>query len=97
MLLWHKKSANLHTPTIVEAFVEFAVVVAVEGVVAEDVAVATLQFFVEGRYIECFRIDFIGKDGEDGVFAEVEVHGTEFREVFIGFPSCQSSNRSWPP
>lgn len=37
--------------TLIEAFMEFAVVMVAGGVVAKDVAVATLQLFVEGGFI----------------------------------------------
>lgn len=75
---------------------EFAVVVAVGGVVAEDVAVTTAKLFVEGRFVDCAGADVVGKGcRQHRVFAEVRVYGAEFSEVFtkerIGFTLCQGS------
>ena len=41
---------------------EFAVVVTMGGVVAENVAIATLQFFVEGGFVDCSGPDVVGQD-----------------------------------
>ena len=71
-------------------------IVAVGGVVAEDVAVAPLQFLVEGGFVDSSGADVVGKGGsKDGVFTEMGVHGTEFGEVFtqecVSFSLCQGS------
>ena len=71
-------------------------VVAVRGVVAEDVAVASLQFFVEGGFVDRTGTDVVGKGCcQHRVFAEMGVHGAEFGEVLsqecIGFSFSQGS------
>lgn len=73
-----------------------AFVVAVGGVVTEDVAVATAELFVEGGFVDGSGTNVVGEGCcQHRVFAEVGVHGTELGEVFaqqrIGFSLSQGS------
>ena len=58
-------------------------VATVGGVGLEDVAVATLQFFVECGSVDCTGTDVVGKGcGQYRIFPEMGVHGAKFSEIF---------------
>lgn len=78
-----EQDGNFNAASGIQAFMKFALVVAVGGVVAEDVAVATAELFVEGGFVDCTGTNVVGKGcGQHRIFAEMGVHGTEFCEVF---------------
>ena len=94
--LGYEQSDYFSTTSGIQSFMEFAAIVAVGGVVAEDVAVASAKLFVEGGFVDCAGADVIGKGCcQHRVFAEMGIHGAEFGEVFaqerIGFSLCQGS------
>lgn len=61
----------------------FAFVAAVRGVGLEDVAVATLQLFQDGGFVDNSGPAVIGECAEkNGVFAVLGVEGTELSEIF---------------
>lgn len=77
LILLYEQDSKFYTTPVVQAFVEFAVVVAVGGVGGADVAVAGFEEFKDTAFVDCSGTDVVGKGcGQYRIFAEMGVHGT---------------------
>ena len=83
LFLFFIESGELCQPSGINSFVEFALVATVGGVGLEDVAVATLQLFQDGGFVDNTGTAVVGECAEkNGVFTVLGVECAEFPEVF---------------
>ena len=81
--LWDKEGGKFGEATMIEAFVEFAVVVAVGGVGGAYVTVAGFEEFEDAAFVDYVGTAVVGQGSKQVlVFAVFFVEGAEFMEVF---------------